>query len=253
MRASLKTINSIVFPTFYYFDIDSTITMAPAPFTIDVRSGPHAPGARRDFEAAFARRAMMLVRRLLGEQGLKDLLREEIAASEDYWKKKSSESSGEWRASRIVISPRGLTSKQFLTWFIPQKGDGDSPEKIAAHPEHWVVDTRKGLSGIYVLETLGDKVSQFTLVDDGIAAKFVTDDPSYPVKFTGRCHTEGGIHIGEVYHQFKDHEDGQGFDADLAIYFPAACEDDLIETHRQHLLVEFSNWMQAAYDALKVA
>ena len=73
-----------MFPTFYYFDIDSTITMAPVPFTIDVRSGPHALGARRDFEAAFARRAMMLVRRLLGEQGLKDLLREEIAASEDY-------------------------------------------------------------------------------------------------------------------------------------------------------------------------
>lgn len=226
--------------------------MAPVPFTIDVHSGPKVQGGIKDFEAAFARRAMMLVRRLLGDQALKDLLHEEITASDEYWKKVSSESNGEWRPSRISISSRGLTSKEFFAFFIPKDYEV-TPEKIAAHPEHWVLYAKPGTREMYVLETLGDKVSQFTLIDDGIAGKFVTDVPGYPTKMTGRCYTEGGVQMGEVYHQFKDHDDGLGFDADLAVYFPAACEDDLIETHRQHLLVEFSNWFQDAYKGLKMA
>lgn len=49
----------------------------------------------------------------------------------------------------------------------------------------------------------------------------------------------------------RDHEDDGGFDADLAVYFPAACGGDLIECHRQHLLVEFSNWFRDCYKALR--
>ncbi|CAG5137547.1 uncharacterized protein ALTATR162_LOCUS143 [Alternaria atra] len=220
--------------------------MAAVPFAIDVESGAYASSERRDFEAVFARQALMLVRRRLGTQALKDLPQEEIAAADEYWKKMSAESDGKFRPSRVAVSKRGLTTKDFFTCFIPN-GYMVTEEKIAAHPEHRVVQGKPGPREIYVLETVGDKVSQFTMVDDGNAAGFVTNDPNYPTKMTGRLIMEGGIQIGEVYHQFKDHEDGKGFDADLAIYFPAACDDDLIDCHRQHLLVEFSNWFEDAY------
>lgn len=226
--------------------------MASIPFTIIAQSGPSTPGGFKDFEVVFARRAMMKIRRLMGDERLKELLKEEIAEADTYWKKIASESDGKWRAARIVISPRGLTSKEFLTWFVPRAGEGDTPEKIAVHPEHWVIDTKKGMQGIYVLETLGDKVTQCTLRDEGKGApEFVAVDESCPMRFGGSLVTYEGTHMAEAFHQFKDHEDGKGFTADLAIYFPAACEEEIIETHRQHLLVEFTNWMQMAYTELK--
>ena len=53
-----------------------------------------------------------------------------------------------------------------------------------------------------------------------------------------------GTIIGHALHQFQETE--TGFDALLAIYFPAAAPEDLIEGHRQHLAVEFTNWITAA-------
>lgn len=230
--------------------------MASVPFTIDIHKGPDAQRETKDLEAAFARRAMMLVRRLLGDERLTELLREETTASNEYWRKVSAESNGEWRASRIVLSPRGLTSKDFINWFLPQEGGNrPEPEKIAAHPEHWVIcasKESKESKSMSVLETLGDKLTLFSLVFGASAADFVDDNPRYSTKMTGRGYIEGGTQIVELYHQFRDHGDGQGFDADLAIYLPAACEDDLIECHRQHLLVEFSNWSKQAYEASKL-
>ncbi len=49
---------------------------------------------------------------------------------------------------------------------------------------------------------------------------------------------------GHALHQFR--KTGSGFDALLVIYFPAAAPEDLIEGHRQHLVVEFTDWITAA-------
>lgn len=224
--------------------------MHVTPFTIDIRQGPSTKREPKDLEAAFARRSMMLVRRLLGEDRLIDLLRPETAASANYWRMITAESNGEWKAARIVLSPRGLTSKDFINWFLPAEG-GMLPEqeKLAAHPEHWVVRPGTGPKTMTVLETLGEKPTLFSLIFDVVRADFTEDDPTYTTKMTARGFIEGGVQIMELYHQFRDHADGQGFDVDLAIYFPLACGEDVIECHRQHLLVEFSNWSKQAYEA----
>lgn len=224
--------------------------MAAVPFKVNITQGPEAGGELQDFETAFARRALMLMRRLLGDKGITDLLRGEIDASEKYWQQMSDDSKGKWTPARVALSSRGITSKDFMTWFIPRDGI-ISPEKVAAHPEHWSVYVDKEAHGLSTLETLGDRVTHFNLVDDGTASDFVEEMSTHPTKQTGKGYTESGVHMLEVYHQFKDHEDGKGFDVDLAVYFPAACEKDLIETHRRHLLVEFSNWFQDAYTGLK--
>ncbi|KAL2788227.1 hypothetical protein BJX66DRAFT_327314 [Aspergillus keveii] len=196
-------------------------------FTINVRQGPTANRDAKNLEAAFARRSMMLVRRLLGEDKLIELLRDETAASTEYWKTVSAASDGKWKAARIVLSPRGLSSMDFVDWFLPAEG-GMLPdqEKLAAHPEHWVVRPAGAPQTMTVLETLGERPTLFLLAFGLPRAEF-------------------------LYHQFRDHEDGQGFDVDLAIYFPAACGEDVVECHRQHLLVEFSNWSRQAYEAVK--
>ncbi|KAL3483178.1 hypothetical protein BJX62DRAFT_249807 [Aspergillus germanicus] len=223
-------------------------------FKINVRQGPTANRDAKDLEAAFARRSMMLVRRLLGEDKLIELLRDETAASTEYWKTVSAASAGKWKAARIVLSPRGLSSKDFVNWFLPAEG-GMLPdqEKLAAHPEHWVVRPAGAPQTMTILETLGERPTLFSLAFGLPRAEFIEDDDTFTTKMTARGFIEGDIQIMELYHQFRDHEDGQGFDVDLAIYFPAACGEDLVECHRQHLLVEFSNWSRQAYEAVRRA
>jgi hypothetical protein len=57
-----------------------------------------------------------------------------------------------------------------------------------------------------------------------------------------------GTTIGHGLHQFREATDG--FDALLAIYFPAAAPEEFIEGHRQHLAVEFTNWIVSAAESL---
>ncbi|KAK4917703.1 hypothetical protein LTR66_016918 [Elasticomyces elasticus] len=200
--------------------------MASTPFAIDVLTGPSSKRETKDLEAGFARRSMMLIRRLLGEDRLIELLRGETVDSTEWWK------------------------KEFIQWFIPAQGGMlPEPEKLAAHPEHWVVRPSKGSKSMTVLETLGERPTLFTLAFDVQAADFVQDEPNFTTKMTGRGYLEDGSQIMELYHQFKDHADGQGFDVDLAIYFPVGVGEDVVECHRQHLLVEFSNWSKQAFEA----
>ncbi|OJJ78167.1 hypothetical protein ASPBRDRAFT_656467 [Aspergillus brasiliensis CBS 101740] len=224
--------------------------MSSAPFNIDVLKGPCSKRETKDLEASFARRTMMLVRRLLGQDGLLELLSDETAASREWWKEVYANSHGEWTPARIQLSARGLDSKHFIQWFLPGEGGmRPEPEKLAAHPEHWVV--RPALQqpkAMDVLETLGERPTLFTLAFDLPASDFVQDNPAFPFKMTARGYLDDGTPLMELYHQFKDHEDGQGFDIDLAIYFPVAAGEDVVECHRQHLLVEFTNWLKQAYE-----
>lgn len=229
------------------------LTMTSTPFSLNVSTNPNRKGSCKDFEAAFARRAMILLRRLLGSSKLTELLQDEIAASNNYWREISEKSKGNWRPSRVRMSVRGITTEDFIAWFLPPPDEKEvDPEKLAAHPEHWVLTNDEESKRLYVLETLGNRVSEFWLALDITAPNFVESEADLNIKMPGRGFTKDGVHVIESYHQFKTHEDKQGLDADLAVYFPAACDDSLIETHTQHLLVEFSNWFQQAYDASKV-
>lgn len=224
--------------------------MSSAPFAIDVLKGPTSRRDTKNLEARFARRSMMLVRRLLGEEGLIKLLNEETAASSKWWREVSVKSNGEWMPARVSLSIRGLLSKEFIQWFIPAEGGMlPEPEKLAAHPEHWAVRPAEGAKSMTVLETLGEKPTLFTLAFDVSPPNFVQDEPTFTKKMTARGYLEDGTQIMELYHQFRDHADGQGFDVDLAIYFPVAAGEDVVECHRQHLLVEFSNWSKQAFEA----
>lgn len=223
------------------------------PFSVHDSHGPLDVGTCKSYEITFARRAMNLMRRTLGAERLTELLQEDITRADEYWQSMSEQSNGQWQPARIQLSMRGLGCDDFLDWFLP-KGRDDDPdmEKLSAHPEHWAVNATQ--DGIFVLETLGDKVSRFWLkfyYDK--AADFVADLPDHPRKMIGRGCTEAGVPMVEVCHQFRDHEDKEGFDVDLAVYFPSTCEEDLRETHRRHLMVEFRNWFEQAYRSSRLS
>lgn len=58
--------------------------MSSSSFSLNVSAGPTSAGTCKDFEAAFARRAMILLRRLLGPSKLAEVLQDVIKASNKY-------------------------------------------------------------------------------------------------------------------------------------------------------------------------
>jgi hypothetical protein len=215
--------------------------------SVAVRSGPTSPGTTADWELAFARRALATLKDRLGRQGLLDLLRPDIEASTEQLSSYLAQSEGAWQLSQTELRVTGLTSGEFLSHFDAIRDD--EPRMIAVHPEHFVMAVVDG--GLKVVENLGPLLSE---VDVLVSVDEDTEDvvgdlhPDYPLRMHGRAVLPNGETAAHLLHQFRDTD--EGFDVLLGIYFPQAAPEEIIETHRRHLAVEFTNWIEGAGVAL---
>ena len=119
-------------------------------------------------------------------------------------------------------------------------GEGDEDKARASYPAESHV--------VRVVENLGRYISDFYITftsEDQAVAELA---PGYPTRMAGTVALADGTTIGHALHQFRETTDG--FDALLAIYFPAATPEEFIEGHRQHLAVEFTNWITGAGESL---
>ncbi|HZZ52496.1 MAG TPA: hypothetical protein VFE65_36820 [Pseudonocardia sp.] len=215
--------------------------------SVGVRSGPTSAGSTADWELAFARRALATLKTRLGRQGLLDLLRPDIEASTEQMSTYLADSGGQWQLASTELQVSGLTSDEFLTHF--ESIREDEPKMVAVHPEHFVMAAIDG--GVKVVENLGPFITEIDVVfavgDDTEQA--VGDvNPDYPIRMLGRAVLSNGETAAHLLHQFRD--TSVGFDALLGIYFPQAAPGTVVETHRQHLAVEFTNWIIGAGQAL---
>lgn len=218
------------------------MTRANAKIDVTVVSGPTSPGNVSDWELFFARRALAKLKSRLGQQGLLDLLAPDIDAATETMKAWVDESEGKWRPAEIRMRASGLSSAEFLAYFHSM----DEPKMLAAQPEHFVV---KVLDGAYDgVENMGPNITRFDLhlaSEDQAVDELLAD---HPTRMVGYATIPDGTVAVHLLHQFRDTDDG--FDVVLGVYFPAAAPEELIEAHRQHLAVEFTNWIIAAGESL---
>jgi hypothetical protein len=198
------------------------------------------------WEVARSREALALLRKKLGIAGIQELLEEELGNSDREHARMSHESKGNWAASTTEIDVKGVSAGDFLQWFRERVQANDQSAMGRACPEHYVVaPTDDGR--LDVIETTGGwgfPTRFFAKL--GETAETACPNPddidsSYPMKWAGRFTLRNGEENGRVLHQFMD--TAGGFKAKLTIYFPAASPPGLIEGHRWHLAVEFTNWV----------
>lgn len=233
--------------------VDTASNMTQPSFNVTIVKGAASSESTDQFELLYARRSLALMKSLLGYQGLLDLLQPCVAESNKYWEDRCAQAAGAFQLAGVEMSVQGLSVQDFLDWF---HHACDQPQKMqAAHPEHYITCNKKDDGGRYCfIENLGPWVSYMELVDlqvNGPSSEFVKRDPAFPLYMTGKGYTSSGKWAIEVCHQFKNNANGSGFDVKLGIWFPASCEEELIEAHRQHFLVEFSNWLKAAAKDLR--
>jgi hypothetical protein len=218
--------------------------------TIDiaVAAGPTSPGTTADWELFFARRALANLKSRLGQQAQLELLEPDTAASARTLKAWADRSQGHWRPAVTQLQVHGISAGEFVSYFMSITGE--QPKLLAAQPEHFVLaEAGDGPSHVVrVVENLGRYISDFYITftgEDQAVAELAAD---YPTRMVGTVALADGTTIGHALHQFRETTDG--FDALLAIYFPADAPEEFIEGHRQHLAVEFTNWIVGAAESL---
>jgi uncharacterized protein len=220
----------------------------PAACVVELVSGPTAPGGIDDFELQHARRVLAQLKAAIGREGLLELLSPDIKLGVDFLREMADRSKGKLRPATTVLAVKGLTATEFLHWL-----DGQFDKEtvmLAAEPDHFVIAPNEA-ARVTIVETLGEYVCQINLPPyDGAATwdAAVVDEllPEYEYQFRriARITLPDGTLVGRMLTQFGDTP--EGFNASLTAYFPTACPEDVFEHHRQHLAVEFRNWIVGA-------
>ncbi|PYH42566.1 uncharacterized protein BP01DRAFT_359434 [Aspergillus saccharolyticus JOP 1030-1] len=225
----------------------------PTGFSTEVTAGPSIAGTADEYELRFARRALERIKSHLGLEATEKLVQPDIDESNRFWQRVLAENTtGEFKPARIELSVKGITMEEFLPWF-RNRCQRNVSNMLAGQPEHWVVSADEQ-GNEKVIENLGPWVSRFFIKFEAPSQPFQLNDirEDFPLRMTGYGHTDDGSINGYVLHQFRPHTDGSGFDVNLCIYFPASAPEVLFEQHRQHLVVEFTNWTRHCYRELKV-
>jgi hypothetical protein len=161
-----------------------------------------------------------------------------------------------YNLARVEIHAKGLPAKAFAEYFAQQKTAQTKEEIrqiIVGHPDHYVsANTKSDGSGDQeLLETMGffEKPMFYILHTSQDPKDFPAPRlKDYPVFI---CVPGTDIATGNycgitAFHQFKPVDDGMM--ASLNIYFSSKYPKQMVEWHKPHLAIEFSNWIQAAYD-----
>lgn len=216
-----------------------TDTVVTQPTTVDVTvvSGPTSPGTVTDWELFFARRALASLKSKLGPERLLELLASDIRSTAEKLASWTAASNGAWHGAQTELRVTGISAAEFLAYF--RSPSTTEAQKRAAHPEHFVMATIEG--GHQVVENIGPHISDSRVMWTDEAHAVVDPDPNYPHRVVAEIRLPDGTIVAHALHQLRDTADG--FDARLGIYFPDAAPEELIEGHRMHLAVEFTNWI----------
>ncbi|MCZ4098696.1 hypothetical protein C8250_034225 [Streptomyces sp. So13.3] len=221
-----------------------------APVTVSLEAGIPGGGSIDDFELFYARRALHRFRTRLGRQGLLDLLASDIEEGNAFLRECARVSEGSFKAGTTVLAAQGMAAGEFLAWMDKAFAAADDTALLAAHPEHYAMGAENG-GPPRVVENIGPHVCSFYMGGWGTDAMAWAEDVAellpmsdFPHKMSSNLFLADGTVVGRALIQFGDTPDG--FTANLTVYFPTACPDDVLEHHLRHYAVEFRNWIVAA-------
>jgi hypothetical protein len=215
-------------------------------FSVELISGPAGDSSIDDFEIFYARRALRRLKTLIGRPSLLKLLAADIELGNSFMRDHAAKSNGEFRSATTVLGVEGIKASEFVGYM--DEILTDEAAMLAAQPEHFVMAGHSDETA-HIVENLGTHVCSF-LMGFGRHVEWAANVPEllpaseFPFKKVTNLFLEDGTDIGRVLAQFGDTP--SGFTANLTVYFPITCPEELFEHHRRHFAVEFSNWMKAA-------
>jgi hypothetical protein len=181
----------------------------------------------------------------LGPEGIRHLLRRELALSDRVAGLMACLSGGARRFCVIELVADQGSAEQFVAWFEDTARRNDDAALLGATPDHYLLHTDSS-DTMEVIETNGGSplAARFFIRTGDVANLRSSVDPTFPVRFAGVARSARGVAIGGVRHQFRN--EGGGFRARLTIEFPWLMLPQVMSGHQWHLASEFGNWIDMA-------
>ncbi|TSD99808.1 hypothetical protein FOS14_11225 [Skermania sp. ID1734] len=182
----------------------------------------------------------------LGADEIRRRLSRDIRVSDVVARATTRLSFGRRATSVCDLHVTGGSAKEFVDWFTDTGRDDYARSMIAAHPDHFLIDTAPDGRQEVIETTGGSPLATRFFVDYDDTSPLVTPrDTAFPIDAAGVARADGGLAIGGVRHEFRD--EPNGFHARLCVEFPLLTAPNMIAAHRWHLACEFSNWIEAAF------
>lgn len=184
----------------------------------------------------------------LGAEEIKRRLRRDLRIGEGVARAAVGLSHGRRALSVCDLHVAGGSAREFAQWFGDTSRADYVRSMVAAHPDHFLIRALPDGRQEVIETTGGSPAATRFLVDYLDTATLTTPrEMEFSEQMAGVARSVKGLPIGGVRHQLRD-EPG-GFHARLCVEFPRFTMPRILSEHRKHLAIEFSNWVESAFNA----
>ncbi len=203
-----------------------------------------------DAELARARHALAYLKQKIGNDHMRELLREDLLTMTGRVQQWLRASGGAWQCGSVELIVPGPSAAGFREWYADAMSKGWEVDLRAGHPEHFInhpVD-----DSIEVIENIGETelpwhIFYRSLPEDAQLPS--AWDSAFPIHFAAEIVDADGTRVGYSMRELRDEEDGMHMK--LTSHLPAAAPPGLLERHLHHFSIEYRNW--ASFAAKQVA
>ena len=196
-----------------------------------------------------ARHALAYLKEKLGNDAVRELLREDAAEMTAQVRAWTSDSVGAWQSASMELVVSGPPAADFHRWYAELFARDRQHVLRAGHPEHFV-NRSSGAGSAEVIENVGETELPWRIsyepVDD--AELPVAWDADHPVRFASQLRDPDGQLMGYTLHEGRDADDGMHLR--MTTVLPEAAPPEVARRHLHHYAIEFRNWAQVAWREL---
>ena len=200
----------------------------------------------RSAELDRARHALAYLKRKLGNDVMRDLLKDDLTEMTALVRGWVQASGGSWQTDFVELIVPGPSAEAFHDWYTTALANSREAELRAGHPEHFISHPYSGT--IEVVENIGETELPWRIIYRALPENgdFPTSwEPEYPVRFGAEIVDTDGLRVGFTMHQSRDGDDGMHLK--LTTYLPIAVPPEVVHRHLQHFMIEFRNWTRVAW------
>ncbi|WP_047999058.1 hypothetical protein [Lactiplantibacillus herbarum] len=191
--------------------------------------------------AVDAQDILLATKLAIGTDGLRKLYATKMARMDQQWLDILEQSDGNQnlKAARTKLTVTGITLPQFQQAF--KAVEENASLGLSLNPEHFeITGTPQGQNGFETMGMFGEPTDMVLVADPNLELPDAPM-PDYPIQIAGLEKMASTNQPNHVYarHQIKPTADG--LELFTAAYFPSATPDELVNGHKIHLAIEFSN------------
>lgn len=222
-----------------------------APVIVRLEAGARAPGDQVVFLASKAAQTVNFLKTQVGQEDLVALVEEECAAGDAMWKDTIAHSNPDdpvmvYARALAVVPSDVMNTTVFATWLGTFAMAGYPNRLLQVNPQHYLF--RQNGDVRETIEQTGAGPYTYSLAKASIRQPFMPELPQFPTQMFLQATLRDGTPAFYTQSAFRDNEDGNGVEALLALFFPSATPEEMMEPAREHLAIEVTNWLKFAYE-----